>query len=112
MTVSLVSLIPAKEAENAQTVQYTAQTGVRAVIDKFTATNTDTANQTISVNLIASGGGAGDSNLIVKTRTLAPNECYTFPELVGHSIMPGGMISTLASAANSITIFCSGRQVT
>lgn len=111
MTVKVKVLIPARQAENTQTTQYTA-TNCKTVIDKFTATNTSAGNVTMSVNLVTSGGAAGDSNLIVDTRSIAPGETYTFPELVGQSLEPDGFISTLAGAATSLTIRASGREIT
>jgi len=111
MTVSIKVLIPAKQAENAQTTQYTA-TNCKALIDKFTATNTTAGNVAISVNLVTSGGSAGVTNLIVDTRSLAPDETYTFPELVGQALEPSGFISTLAGAATSLTIRANGREIT
>ena len=110
MAVTVKTLIPSKQAEAVQTGQYTA-VNCRTIIDKFTATNTAVGNVTISVNLIASGGTAGASNLIVDTRAIAPNETYTFPELVGQVLDPGGIISTIASAATSLTIRASGREI-
>lgn len=111
MTVTVKTLVSAKQAENVQTTQYTA-INCKAVIDKFTATNTSAANVTLSVNLVASGGVAGVSNLIVDARSIAPNETYTFPELVGQSLEPDGFISTVASAASALTIRASGREIT
>jgi hypothetical protein len=111
MAVTPKVLIPPKQAEAAQTAQYTA-TNVRAIIDKFTVTNTSAGNETISVNLVTSGGTAGADNLIIDTRTIAPDETYTCPELVGHVLEAGGFISTLASAGASLTIRCSGREIT
>lgn len=111
MSVLIKTLIQAKQAENAQTTQYTA-TNCKAVIDKFTATNTTAANVTLSVNLVGSGGSPGVSNLIVDAKTVAPDETYTFPELVGQVLEPGGFISTLAGAATSLTIRASGREIT
>ena len=111
MAVTTRVLIPAKQAENSQTTQYTA-TNARAIIDKFTATNTSASNVTLSVNLVTSGGSASASNLIMDARTIAPDETYTCPELVGHSLEPGGFISTVASAATAITIRASGREIT
>ena len=110
MAVIVKTIIPAKQAEAVQTAQYTA-VNCRTIIDKFTATNTAAGNVTINVNLITSGGTAGDSNLIVDTRAIAPNETYTFPELVGQVLDPGGIISTIASAAASLTIRASGREI-
>jgi hypothetical protein len=110
MAVTVKTLITAKQAEAVQTGQYTA-VNCRAIIDKFTATNTAAGNVTISVNLIASGQTASTSNLIVKTRAIAPNETYTFPELIGQVLDPGAFISTIASAATSLTIRASGREI-
>ena len=110
MTVQVTVLIPAKIAENAQTTQYTS-TNVLTIIDKFTATNYSAVAATISVNLVTNGDTPGDRNLIIKTKTLQPAETYTFPEIVGAALAVGGYISTIASAAASINIRASGRQV-
>jgi len=111
MSVLVKTLIQPKQAENAQTTQYTA-INCKTVIDKFTATNTSANNATLSANLVASGGSPGASNLIVDARAIAPGETYTFPELVGQSLEPDGFISTIASAATALTIRASGREIT
>lgn len=110
MAVNISNIIPAKTAENAQTTQYTSA-GVQTIIDKFTATNYNTAAATISVNLVSPTGAPGNDNLIVKTKTLQPAETYTFPELVGHVLPVGGFISTIAGTASAINIRASGRLV-
>jgi hypothetical protein len=110
MAVNVRVLIPAKIAENTQTTQYVAN-GVTTIIDKFTATNYSASVATISVKLVTALDGAGNQNLIVKTKSLQPSETYTFPEIVGAALAPGGFISTLASAASSINIRSSGREV-
>lgn len=110
MAVTTKVLIPAKTAENTQTTQYTA-TNVTTIIDKFTATNHSATAATISVNLVALSGSAGNDNLIVKTKTLQPAETYTFPELVGQVIASGGFISTIAGTATAINIRASGREI-
>ena len=111
MTVTVTTLVPAQTANNTQSTVYTA-TGVTAIIDKFTATNYSATAATISVNLVISGDIADNDNLIVKTKTLQASETYTFPELVGHVLNPGGFISTIAGAASAINIRVSGREVT
>ena len=111
MAVTVKNIIPPKQAENSQTAQYTA-TNCKAIIDKFTVTNTNTANVTFSVNLVVSGGTAGTANLIVKTRSIVPGETYLCPELVGQVLESGGFISTLAGTASALTITASGREVT
>jgi len=110
MAVSIKVLIPAKQAENTQTTQYTA-TNVKAIIDKFTVTNTSANNVTFSCNLVTVSGSAGTSNLIIDARTIVPDETYTCPELVGQALEPGGFISTIAGAATSLTIRASGREI-
>jgi hypothetical protein len=111
VTVTVTVLVPAQTANNTQSTVYTA-TGVTAIIDKFTATNYSGTAATISVNLVTSGGTAGNNDLIVKTKTLQASETYTFPELVGHVLRPSGFISTLAGTASAINIRVSGREVT
>ncbi len=110
MAVNVKVLIPAKIAENTQTTQYTA-TNVSTIIDKFTATNYSGSAATLSVNLVTQFDAAGNQNLIVKTKTLQAAETYTFPEIVGHVLAPGGFISTLAGTASAINIRSSGREI-
>lgn len=111
MAVTVKVLIPAKQAENAQTNQYTA-VNAKAIIDKFTVTNTSAGNVTFSCNLVTAGGSAGDANLIINSRSVVPDETYTCPELVGQALESGGFISTIASEAISLTIRASGREIT
>ncbi len=110
MAVTTTVLIAAKIAENAQTTQYTS-TNLTTIIDKFTATNYSGSAATLSVNLVTTGDTAGNQNLIVKTKTLQASETYTFPELVGHVLLSGGFISTIAGTATAINIRASGRQI-
>jgi hypothetical protein len=110
MAVNVKVLIPAKIAENTQVTQYTAQ-NVSAIIDKFTATNYSAAAATISINLVTQFDSSGNQNLIIKNKTLLPSETYTFPELVGHVLQPGGFISTIAGTASAINIRSSGREI-
>ncbi len=111
MAVTVKNIIPRKQVENVQTAQYTAL-NCKTIIDKFTITNTTAGAVTVSVNLVASAGAAGTANLVVSAKSVAAVECYTFPEIVGQSLEPGGFISTLASAAASLTISATGREIT
>jgi hypothetical protein len=112
MPATATVLIAAKQAENAQTTQYTSPAGGKGtLIDKFTATNTSAGAVTLSVNLV-SDGTPSDNDLIVKTKSLAAGATDTFPELVGQFLAPGSTISTIASAATSLTIRANGRELT
>lgn len=110
MTVTIKVLIEAKLLEASQTTQYTA-VDVKAIIDKFTVTNTSAGNVTISVNIVNFGGTIGNANLVLKTRAIAPGETYTCPELIGQALEAGQFISAIASAATSLTIRASGREI-
>lgn len=111
MTVSPVVLIDAKQAENSQTTQYIAS-NVKALIDKFTVTNTSGSAETISINLVASGGSVGDSNKIISTLSVPGSDTIIVGELSAHVLEDGDFISTLASSSSALTIRCSGREVT
>ena len=111
MTVTVTVLVPPKQMEATQTTQYTA-TNARAIIDKATVTNTDTVNRTFSVNLVTSGGSAGNANLVIDDRTVVPGETYLCQELVGQALESGSFISTIASAATALTMRVSGREIT
>jgi len=111
MAITLKNIIPRKQAENAQTTQYTA-TNCKTVIDKFTVTNTTGSAATFSVNLVASAGSAGAANLVLSNKSIAAGETYNCPELVGQSLEAGGFISTLAGTASALTISASGREIT
>ena len=110
MSVIVLNIIPRKQAEAAQTGQYTAD-NVKAIIDKFTATNTSASNIVFSCNLIASGDSASDSNLVLDSQTILPGKTYLCPELVGQTLESGGIISTLCDTASALTISASGREI-
>lgn len=112
MPVNVKNIIPPKLAEGAQTTQYTSS-NCKTLIDKFTGTNTHpTENVSLSVNLVPNGSSPATSNLIVSERVIYPGQTWAFPELVGHSLEPGGTISTLAGLGGYIVISASGREIT
>lgn len=110
MTVTSKPLVVAAYASNAETTVYTS-TGMRAILDKFTGYNGTAGAVTLTIKLVPNGGAAGAGNIMV-VKSLAAGETYTFPEVVGHTLENGGFISTIASAATSIVIRVSGREVT
>lgn len=111
MTVTVRALVAPKQAEDSQTTQYESINS-RAIIDKFTVTNTTGAADTISVNLIPMGGTADDTNLIIDAKSVAAGETWQSSELIGHVIESGGKLSTIAGAAATLTIAVTGRVIT
>lgn len=110
MAVIAKVLVNPLQLATAATTQYTA-TGVKAIIDKATITNTDTVNRSFNVHLVTSGGSANNGNLVIDTKTVVPNETYLCPELVGQVLDAGDFISTSASAATALTFRVSGREI-
>lgn len=110
MTVTVKNIVPRKQAEAAQTGQYTA-VNCKTIIDKFTVTNNASGPVSFAVNLVASGDTAGNQNKVLG-KNIAAGETYLCPEVVGQTLEAGGFISTLAGAATSLTISASGREIT
>jgi hypothetical protein len=52
-----------------------------------------------------------NANLVVKTVSIQPGQTYLFPELIGHVLLNGGYISTIAGTATAINIRASGRTI-
>jgi len=110
-TVISKPLILSKYAGAAETTEYTASSGMRTIIDKFTGYNSTGGAVSLTVKLVASGGAAGATNVVV-VKSIAAGETYTFPEVVGHVLEPGGFISVVAASGSAIVIRASGREVT
>lgn len=111
MTVTAKCLVESTQLTNVQTTLYTAN-GARAMLDKISATNVSGATATITINLAAPAGAAGATNVIVSVKSLQAGESYGFPELVGHVLNAGGLVSVLAGTAAAINFRMSGREVT
>ena len=115
MSTTFFALIETKHAEAAQTTQFTSRSSsteaIVSVVDSFTVTNTGSADAAFSCNVVANGESPGADNLVLRERTITPNETYTCPELVGQTLGQGDYLSTLASAADTLTIRASGREI-
>jgi hypothetical protein len=107
MAVTPKAIIDAQQVASSSTLYYTS-TNVVTIIDKFTATNTTAGAVTITVYV----GTASASHTIISGRSVGAGECYICPEMVGQVLNAGDTIYAVASAATSITIRASGRQVT
>ena len=110
MTVTVKTLIPAKQAEDALTTQYTA-TNCKARIDKFTVTNTTGAADTFVAHVVPPAGTADATNQVL-SKTIQPGETYLCPELIGQVLEAGGLLSTIAGTAATLTITASGIEIT
>lgn len=111
MTTTAKVLVDAVVAANSETTQYTAPANTRTIIDKMTATNTSGSAATITVKLIPQSGAAGAANTLISAQSIAAGASYLCPEIAGHILKAGDIISTLAGTASAITIRVSGREI-
>lgn len=109
MATQIKTFINAKYLENTQTTQITSS--ILTILDKITITNITTGNVNFSANICDSGETAGNSNLIIKTKIIAPNETYDCFELVGQVLETGSFLSMIASSASSLVLKIDGREI-
>lgn len=89
---------------------YTA-TNVTAIIDKMTLTNTSANAVSVTIDLVDYTQSAGVTERVISARGIRPGDTYICPEVVGHVLNNLDSIQGSASAAASITIRISGREV-
>lgn len=111
MSIVAKGLIDAKYANTTAKAEYSAPAAARAIIDKFTATNTDSASATISVYIVPSGDLADDSNLIIDEKSIDAGGVADISELQNQILNPGDFVSVKASVASKVVIRMSGREV-
>lgn len=107
MSYSTKELVIQSWVANTPTLFYTSSAG-NTIIDKLTTTNTTAGALDVSIYLLAPAGTATAMTLI-KTRSLSPGECYTWPEIVGKTIAVGALLHAGTTAATSVNIGMSGR---
>lgn len=109
--IAFRKFVAAQQLTGSNATYYTA-TNVRAVIDKCTVTNTTAGAVTLTLDIVDAGGSAGATERIISAKSIAAGETYRCPEMVGHVLENGDTIQGLASAATSLTIRVSGREIT
>ena len=112
MSVTAKTLIPARFAQNVANVEYLAPANTRTIIDKFTATNTDSAAATLSVHLVPSGQSAQDSNQVIRAQSITAGQTFDFTALQNQILSTGDSIVVLSGTALKVSIRASGREVT
>jgi hypothetical protein len=105
------TLVTPQQVTNSTATYYTA-TGVKTRIHKITVTNPTATARDITIYVVPSGGSAGDSTTIVKTRTVLPLETWDCWALSGHIIPSGGTLQAVASASTALTLYASGADIT
>lgn len=111
MTVTPKTLIESKYAASSEATEYAVPTATTTIIDKFTATNTDTGSQSLTVYIVPNGGAFGGSNKIMSAKSISAGATYDFTELKNQILGAGASIVTVASAASKVVQRASGREV-
>lgn len=110
MIVTAKNLINSKFATSGA-IEYTAS-GARAIIDKFTAFNSDGGTITLSIYIVPRTLSFGDSNAVMKIYSLTTGVTKDFTELQNQILEDGDAIYVAASTGAKVSIRCSGREVT
>lgn len=100
-------------ATGAATQLYLSPTAGKGTwIDTATALNDNAAAQTVTIYRVPSAGAAGAVNALIKAKSIGIGATDLLPELRGKFLNPGDTIWAVASAASSISIDVSGRELT
>ena len=116
MATVYFNIIPSKLMESSQAEQFVVSAPqantVQVVLDACVVTNIGSVAATFNFNLIPNNGSVSTSNRLINQKRLEPGESYLCPELLGQVLEEGAVISTLASASNTLAFSLSGRQIT
>lgn len=108
MSVSPITLVQATQLPNAAAAQYTCPANSKVVVRHGVFTNTTAGAVTCTVEIVPSGGSAGDPSKILDAFSIAAHTAYVSPEIAGVVLNAGDTIQAFASAATSISANISG----
>lgn len=111
MAVTAKKLFAPAQLTASAATYYIVPANTSCLIKKITATNNDTVARTVTIYLVPSGGSAGVTNIIMKTKAIAAAETYEFTEIEGHVISTGDTIQALADSASQVTFQGSGVEI-
>lgn len=80
------------------------------IVKQAVFTNTDTANRTITVYVVRSGGSAGATDILIDAQVLSPGQAYPAPELANLVLNAGDAVYALADVASKVNAVASGFQ--
>jgi hypothetical protein len=90
---------------------YTVPALTTTIIQSVVLTNTTAGPITATVHLVASGGSATASNMVLSAKSLTASETLVVPGAAGMVLATGGTLQALASANTSISLMASGTEV-
>lgn len=81
---------------------YTSPANVKTLVKKLVFTNPTAGALNLSVYLVPTGGAAGDTNAVRKTKTLATLETWEYYEAENQELNPGDFLAAAASGAGIV----------
>lgn len=109
MTVTAKCLVESTAMAAAATTYYTAPSGTRTYLDKFTVANTTASPVTVVVQLVPSGQAVATAYQQI-SKTIAAGVTDALPELIGHVLNTGDFIS-INPTATGCNVRVTGREM-
>jgi len=94
------------------TTYYTCPVNTKAIGTKLTLLNYSAGAETITPYLVESGGTAGNSNMIEKTKTIGTGETIDLSSIVNHVMLPGDTLQIACSTVSTVSMKFSYYEVT
>lgn len=91
---------------------YYSAINVNTQITGAVAMNADASARTLTVHIVAAGGSADATNMVVNAKRIAAGRSVLLPELVGQVVQSGASLQALADAASQVTLSVSGVEQT
>ena len=111
MTILYVDAV-SEQLPATDTTLYTAPTGVESVhIIAAIACCEDATGDSITVNIVQSGGSVAVTNQYVQTKAIAAGATENLVDLVGLVLKPGDLISAIAATADRLNVKFSVKEI-
>lgn len=92
---------------------YTVPVGVvRTVINQARLVNHTAGAIVVTIWILQNGESEAANFIALDSKTLAANETYLVPEIIGDSLDTGGVIKAIASSAASVSFSATGTEFT
>lgn len=96
------------QPDTSETTMHTVAAGKQLVIKELVLCNTDSSDRTITIHVRRGGVAAGAARRICSALTIEAGKTVYFPCSI--VLNAGGILSGLASSANTITVTVSGEE--
>lgn len=110
--ITSINMVSATFIPASTTILYTTPSGTTTRIIQCSLTNTSASNVTVNLYVASASSAPTSSEIIVKSKTIRPNETWTPVSLINMVLGAGNTLQADASVATSIVIKASGIEIT